>query len=270
VIKKFDHELLEKAKGLSKRKDGVFAVELSFSVGDQTEWREFPTQDKPEGASKAGNSKRINQLIKATRTAVEAELGSERIISMVLHTDESTPHIHVVFAPILDGKLNAKHWTGGAAKCAAFRKKIHGHFNKIFPCTYTEGAPGGEPHDQSKAAGGPNGPQPAGGLLQRAGEMISASKEVKTLRDAVTKLQTQLQAAFSRQKRAELKAIEAKKDAEEANRRAAIAERETRKVQKDRGELKELITALEARIEALKPKPAPRLPEALKRAPTPR
>ena len=145
VIKKFDHELLEKAKGMSKRKDAIFAVELTFGVGDQTAWRDMPTEEIPEGPPMAGNSKRINQLIKATRAAVEAELGGDRIISMTLHTDESKPHIHVVFAPILDGKLNAKHWTGGVKTCEKFRETMHDHFNKIFPCTYTKGGHGGEP-----------------------------------------------------------------------------------------------------------------------------
>ncbi|WP_223954405.1 plasmid recombination protein, partial [Aeromonas caviae] len=33
-----------------------------------------------------------------------------------LHTDESSPHFHVVVTPIKDGKLQAKAWLDGASK----------------------------------------------------------------------------------------------------------------------------------------------------------
>lgn len=245
-------EVLEKARSLAKRKDAVVAVEIVIQVGNQADWRHLPDTEHPHGKKKSGASERLNALMRGVKEAAISEFGAENIISIDLHTDESTPHAHVVFAPIFEKKLQAKHWLDGAAACAALRERLHSHVSKHIACDYEKGAPGGAPHDPARAAGGPKAPQPAPGLLQKASEVLTASKEVKALRDAVTKLQAQLQSAFSRQKRAELKAIEAKKDAEEAARRAALAERETRKVEKDREALKGLIGELEARIEALK------------------
>ena len=41
--------------------------------------------------------------------------GKENVISAVLHKDEpaDSPHIHAVVIPMVDGRLNAKHYTGG-------------------------------------------------------------------------------------------------------------------------------------------------------------
>lgn len=41
------------------------------------------------------------------------EIGEDRIISAVVHMDEATPHMHLVFCPInKDGKLSAKSILG--------------------------------------------------------------------------------------------------------------------------------------------------------------
>lgn len=36
--------------------------------------------------------------------------GDNRIVSAVIHRDETTPHLHVVVVPVKDGKLNARHF----------------------------------------------------------------------------------------------------------------------------------------------------------------
>jgi len=41
-------EVLDKAKALSTRKDAVLAVEIILQVGNQSEWRELPTNEHPE------------------------------------------------------------------------------------------------------------------------------------------------------------------------------------------------------------------------------
>lgn len=39
--------------------------------------------------------------------------GKENLMHINHHFDESTPHTHILFTPIKDGKLNAKHFIGG-------------------------------------------------------------------------------------------------------------------------------------------------------------
>jgi hypothetical protein len=40
--------------------------------------------------------------------------GKENLIHIAHHYDESTPHTHLVFTPLKDGKLNANHFIGGS------------------------------------------------------------------------------------------------------------------------------------------------------------
>lgn len=42
----------------------------------------------------------------------------DKIISAVIHYDETTPHLHILSIPEKDGKLNAKAITGDERKCA--------------------------------------------------------------------------------------------------------------------------------------------------------
>tara|TARA_B100000780_G_scaffold20770_1_gene13382 strand:+ start:197 stop:1330 length:1134 start_codon:yes stop_codon:yes gene_type:complete len=39
--------------------------------------------------------------------------GEENILMCSIHRDETTPHVHIVAMPLLDGKLNGKHFVGG-------------------------------------------------------------------------------------------------------------------------------------------------------------
>lgn len=226
VLKKWDADLMAKSKELAKRKDAVFAVELVFQVGNQADWRDPPTPEHPCGKPKAGSSKRMNDLIAGVKAAALEEFGKERIISMALHTDESTPHVHVVFAPILDGKLNAKHWTGGALACAKLRERLHSTLTKYSPCEYTKGAKNGEAHDPLKAAGGPKSPL--------------KNDENLTLKGVIQKLQNQVQTLFSQLKSEQKKAQKVKAENDD------FAEKAMRKMQ-----------ALEAEIAKLRPTPAP-------------
>lgn len=56
---------------------------------------------------------------------LKEEFGEENIKSVVLHRDEQTPHIQAHILPRYDGKLNAKHWTGGKEKCSKLQDRYH-------------------------------------------------------------------------------------------------------------------------------------------------
>lgn len=248
VITAFKHELISQSKKLMVRHDNVIAVELVLQVGNQTDWRELPTSEFPEGKPKPGASKRLNALMKGAKEAAYAEFGKDRIVSMVMHTDESTPHIHIVFVPIVEGKLNAKSWLNGPKSCAIILKKLHGHMEKFIPCSYTPGAPGGEPHDHSKGAGKENGPKPEKkkNLFEKAADALNSLDEIKALKSSIAELNQHLQTMFSKLKKAEKVALdegEKRKNAEEKAAAAELAERKARRV----------IVVLEREIERLTP-----------------
>ena len=257
VLIPFNRDLLQQAKGLSKRKDAVFAIEMCVQVGNQTDWREMPDQQNPFGKKLPGASSKLNALMKGAREAAEAEFGKERIVSMVLHTDESTPHVHILFVPIVDGKLNQKHWMNGPAACGLLREKLHFYVNKHIPCVYEKGIPKGAKHDPSKAAGAINGPQPKPSILEKASDLLGKSSEIKALKALISGLNQQLQTMFSRLKSAENRAekeVELRKKAiKKAQEMHALAEKQ-----------KLEIKALQLQIEVLQPKPLPKHETRLK------
>lgn len=245
-------ELLDQAKGLAKRKDAVLAIELSIQVGNQTDWREAPDEACPEGRPKSGKSAKMNALIVGVREAIKAEIGADRVVSAVLHMDESTPHIQLVFVPVIDGKLNAKHWVGGAVKCAQLREGIHRHVNAKLPCEYMKGAPGGAPHDSMKAAGKTDAP---GGLV------ASMKSKIQQLEQKVQTLFSQLK---SEQKKVRLLKVESDDLAEKAMKKIQVLEAELRQLKPPvppplKSQPTEPVDALARPVEVSKRPPALRL-----------
>jgi hypothetical protein len=252
----FNADLVAESKALAKRKDAVLAVELVVQVGNQTDWRDMPTAQNPHGKRKPGASAKLNAIMAGVKEAAFAEFGKDRIISIDLHTDESTPHAHIVFAPIVDGKLQAKHWLNGAASCAALRERLHGHVNKFIECDYEKGAPGGAPHDPKKAAGGPAAPKPKSSMLEKASDLLGKITEIKALKETISELNQKIQTLFSKLKSAEKRAADEVELREKAEKKA----QEMRDLAaKQRTEIK----ALERKIEAL----TPETPQNVKKGP---
>lgn len=82
-----------------RRSDAVLALQVTLVrspewVGDESEW--------------------------ATRSHawIEQQFGAANVLSSVIHRDEKTPHLQALVVPLRAGVLNAKSWTGGAAKLA--------------------------------------------------------------------------------------------------------------------------------------------------------
>jgi len=231
----FNAELLAEAKGLATRADAVVAMEFILQIGNQTDWRETPTDETPWGKprSEEFTKPRIKALVAAAKKAIYAEFGKERVICMDLHLDESTPHVQVAIAPIREvehrirrtkkeikeGKpselktkkgLQAKYWLDGKSQVAALRQRLHSHVNTIFECTYqkyVEGEdrePGGLPYDPTKAAGAINGPKPEPKFFDKfvigQAENKRLKEEVRVLNQRIDELNRQLQVQFSRSK----------------------------------------------------------------------
>lgn len=144
---------IERARGLAKRKDAVVAISMIFQLGNQVDWREAPTAQCPEGRPRTGLLPHMNSLCRGVREWAEKEFGADNIVSVEIHTDESTPHLHLVVTPVHDEKLQAKHWCNGAASLAQLRHRAWSVVNQHIECHYTPGALGGKPHDPAMAAG---------------------------------------------------------------------------------------------------------------------
>ncbi len=63
----------------------------------------------------AGDEKEIDEehWKKQNVRWLQDTFGKENVISAVLHKDETTPHIHAVVIPVVNGRLSAKHYLGG-------------------------------------------------------------------------------------------------------------------------------------------------------------
>lgn len=182
----------ERARGLAKRKDAVVGIEMVIQVGNQTDWREPPTKAKPFGEPRDSLYPAAD-MGKAVYSWACAEFGKQNIVSLELHTDESTPHYQLVVTPERDGKLQAKHWLDGPSAVAALRARCHKAVRQVCECDYERGAPGGEPHDPSQAAG----QRPAPGFISRLLALKKLESGNKTLKKRVASLE---QARFSRAK----------------------------------------------------------------------
>lgn len=150
----WDDEKARRAEGLAKRKDAVVGIEFVVQVGNQTDWREPPTPEHPEGKPKEVNGKTQRELCLAVKEWAESTFGAENVVGIHLHLDESTPHVHAVVTPIKDGKLQAKAWLNGGASVSALRKSCHAAMNARIPCVYTpKSGVGGKPHREDLRAG---------------------------------------------------------------------------------------------------------------------
>lgn len=83
------------------RKDSVRAVEFILTASPQ--WFKDQTKEKQK------------EWVKANANWLKNRYGSKNLVSLVLHMDEQTPHIHAHIVPITaDGRLSAKDFFGGS------------------------------------------------------------------------------------------------------------------------------------------------------------
>ena len=142
-------EALDNARALAKRKDAVLAVGLSLQLGAHDDWRDQNSMPRDPAPA---DPKRL--LAMAIQFA-QKKFGKENIVSVDLHLDETTPHVQILATPIVGGKLNAKHFVGGPAKCAQLRKEFMSLVKQTFPKIDFEEKPlpeSGKRYDASKSS----------------------------------------------------------------------------------------------------------------------
>jgi hypothetical protein len=68
---------------------------------------------------------------------VESKVGKDNIIAAVVHMDETTPHMHLSFCPLVDGKngksLSAKQILGNQATLSKWQDDFHACMSERFP-----------------------------------------------------------------------------------------------------------------------------------------
>lgn len=104
----------EVLQGKQVRKDGVWAVEHIMSASPEV----FSVHKEYENGKPVlkGNAKAVNQFVKSSIEWLRERYGDKNVVSVFVHMDETTPHIHAFVVPEHNGKMNAKHYLGGKQK----------------------------------------------------------------------------------------------------------------------------------------------------------
>ena len=98
--------------GCKVRKDSVKLVETLITAS-------------PEFMNNLSEKEKREYFERATEF-MKQEVGEDRIISAVVHMDEATPHMHLVFCPInKDGKLSAKSILGNQKSLSEWQTKFY-------------------------------------------------------------------------------------------------------------------------------------------------
>jgi len=64
----------------------------------------------------------------------EEKVSEKNIVSAVIHMDEKTPHMHLVFVPLTeDDRLSAKEIIGGPAGCRKWQDEFYAKMAEAFP-----------------------------------------------------------------------------------------------------------------------------------------
>lgn len=92
-------------------------------------------------ASRFESKEQLDQWVKSTMEFAQEEFLAKNIALAVLHMDESTPHIHVLWKPVnpKTKKLGAGHWFDGKNKMKTYQDK---YFSKVKHLAFDRGTPG--------------------------------------------------------------------------------------------------------------------------------
>lgn len=99
-------EIEQRCEQARTRKDNVLGYDLLFTASP-----EFFSSGKITGEE-------FKTWQKETIKWIGEKFGADNIVNLAIHLDETTPHITCQTLAIHEGKLNAKHFTGGAEKCS--------------------------------------------------------------------------------------------------------------------------------------------------------
>ena len=106
--------------GCRVRKDSVRMVDTIITASNEYLTRMSPDEQR--------------RFFEHAFAFIEQEIGRQNIISAVVHMDERTPHMHLVFCPITpDGHLSAKEIVGNQKKLSEWQSKYYDYMREIYP-----------------------------------------------------------------------------------------------------------------------------------------
>lgn len=100
--------VIEARTGRKTRRDAVVAVEVLCAAS-------------PEWFQEHGGEGSAGALANAATKWAAKEFGKANIISADLHMDETTPHVHLLVFPEVEGKLSAKQMLGNRERLSALQ-----------------------------------------------------------------------------------------------------------------------------------------------------
>jgi hypothetical protein len=100
--------------GAKVRKNAVLAVEHLITASPEAfGYKVRETKGKKE---LYGNINAWKEFEMSAKQWLFERYGRENVVNFTVHKDESTPHIHAVIVPIMEGKLNCRGYLGGREK----------------------------------------------------------------------------------------------------------------------------------------------------------
>ncbi len=106
--------------GCRVRKDSVTAVEVLITASP-----EFFNGKKP---------REVKEFFDHALEFMKAKQDTATYISAVVHVDEKTPHMHLIFVPLTpDNRLSAKTIIGNRKKLTQWQDEFHAHMVKKYP-----------------------------------------------------------------------------------------------------------------------------------------
>ena len=106
--------------GCRVRKDSVTAVEVLITASP-----EFFNGKKP---------REVKEFFDHALEFMKAKQDAATYISAVVHVDEKTPHMHLIFVPLTpDNRLSAKTIVGNRKKLTQWQDEFHAHMVKKYP-----------------------------------------------------------------------------------------------------------------------------------------
>ena len=115
--------------GCRVRKDSVTAVEVLITASP-----EFFADKKP---------REVKEFFDHALEFMKVKQDSATYISAVVHVDEKTPHMHLIFVPLTpDNRLSAKTIIGNRKKLTQWQDEFHAHMVRKYP-DFERGEPSG-------------------------------------------------------------------------------------------------------------------------------
>lgn len=95
-------DIMERIKSYFPRKGAVYAYDFLMTMSP--------------GAAKNMTEEQIKNWEQDSLAWCRETFGRDNVIGAICHRDETTPHIQALIIPEYEGKLNARHFTGGREK----------------------------------------------------------------------------------------------------------------------------------------------------------